>query len=302
MRASRLSGDDGERLLVQPELDGGKTCLLARVDKGVFEHRQERLGDTRMHEADLLRVADRRAARLGVYDDGEGFFQIRVLVHIHVADAGSRFDAGNGCMLDTSADEACAASRDEKVDKTGSLHDFRRAMAGGILDDVHDIRVKARRADAVFERVYDRLCRAVRLFSGAEHADVAAFEAERGRVRGDIRAALIDDGDEAQRHLLFIDFQPVWARDFIQNPSRVVGKGGRVPNPGGHGLDASGAETEPVEHDLGNCAPCLLHVLRVREKNFVCVVHEVLGHGQKQPVLVFCACTSDRGPCGFCFL
>ena len=157
VRASRLSGDDGERLLVQPELDGGKTCLLARVDKGVFEHRQERLGDTRMHEADLLRVADRGAARLGVYDDGEGFFQICVLVHIHVADAGSRFDAGNSCVLDTSADEACAASRDEKVDKTGSLHDFRRAMAGGILDDVHNIRVKARRAHAVFERIYDRL-------------------------------------------------------------------------------------------------------------------------------------------------
>ena len=255
-----------------------------------------------MHEADLLRVADRGAARLGVYDDGEGFFQIRVLVHIHVADAGSRFDAGNGCVLDACADEPCAASRDEKVDKTGSLHDFRRAMAGGILDDVHDIRVKARRAHAVFERIYDRLCRAVRLFSGAEHADVAAFEAERGRVRGDVRAALVDNGDEAQRHLLFIDFEPVRARDFIQNPSRVVGKGGRVPDPGGHGFDASGAETEPVEHDLGNCAPCLLHVLRIREKNLVCVVHEMLCHGQKQPVLIVRACASDRRPCGLCFL
>ena len=60
-------------------------------------------------------------------------------------------------MLDARANEARAASRDEKVDKTGRLHDFRRAMAGGILDDVHNIRVKARRADAVFERVYDRL-------------------------------------------------------------------------------------------------------------------------------------------------
>ena len=121
VRASRLSGDDGERLLVQPELDGGKTCLLARVDKGVFEHRQERLGDTRMHEADLLRIADRGAARLGVDDDGKGFFQIRVFVHIHVADASSRFDAGDGCVLDACADEACAASRDEKVDKTGHV-------------------------------------------------------------------------------------------------------------------------------------------------------------------------------------
>ena len=203
-----------------------------------------------MYKADLLGVADGRAARLGVYDDGEGFFQIRVLVHIHVADASSRFDAGDGCMLDASADEACAASRDEKVDKTGRFHDLRCAMAGGILDDVHNIRVKAYSTHAVFERIYDRLARPVRLFSGAEHADVAAFEAECCCVRGDIRAALIDDGDEAQRHLLFIDFEPVRARDFIQNPARVVGKGGRVPDPGGHGFDASGAETEPVEHDL----------------------------------------------------
>ena len=74
-----------------------------------------------------------------------------------MADAGAGFDAGNGCVLDARANEPGAPSWDEKIDKTGGLHDLRRAMAGRVFDDVHDVGVKARRADAVFERVHDGL-------------------------------------------------------------------------------------------------------------------------------------------------
>ena len=74
-------------------------------------------------------------------------------------------------------------------------------------------------------------------------------------------------------------------------------------------LEGKGTNAIIESVHFGESVPILLvpvifvsTVMRVREKNLVCVVHEMLCHGQKQPVLIVRACASDRGPCGLCFL
>ena len=165
--------------------------------------------------------------------------------------------------------EPRAASGDQEVHKSACFHDLRRAAAGGVFDNVHDVRIKARPFDAALERFHDGTRGAVGFLSGAEHADVAAFDAQRRSVGGDVRAALVDDGDQPQRHLLFVDVQPVWARDFLENSSRVVRKSGSVPDTGRHPLEPVGAQAQPVEHDLGDQPARLLEIVRVFIENRV---------------------------------
>ena len=73
----------------------------------------------------------------------------------------------------------------------------------------------------------------------------------------------------ATRHLLFVDVQPVWARDFLENSSRVVRKSGSVPDTGRHPLEPVGAQAQPVEHDLGDQPARLLEIVRVFIENRV---------------------------------
>ena len=58
----------------------------------------------------------------------------------------------------------------------------------------------------------------------AQDADVAALDGKRRRVGGDVRAALIDDRDQPQRHLLFIDRHTVRALHLGEDPPRVIGQ------------------------------------------------------------------------------
>ena len=132
-----------------------------------------------MNETDLLRIADGRTARLGVHNDLYRHVKVGVLVNIHMADARAGFDAGNGCIFNAGADQPRAAARDQKIDKAVRRHQRLRARMRRVLDDVDDIAVAADGFDARLERCDDGVGRTVRLLAAAQHAHIAALDAQR---------------------------------------------------------------------------------------------------------------------------
>ena len=61
--------------------------------------------------------------------------------------------------------------------------------------------------------------------SAAQHHGVAAFQAKGAGVRGDVRSALVDDADDAERSRHPFDDEAVWPSETRQHPADRVGKG-----------------------------------------------------------------------------
>ena len=259
----RRAGNDLRRGLVEPQLDGDKPRFPALVDEHGLEFRQKCLCNVAVDKADLFRVAHGRAARLRVFDDLHRHVEVGVPVDVHMADARAGLDAGNGRAFHTRADEALAAAGDQQVDKTVRRHQRLCARMRRVLDDIDDVGVAAGGFDARLERRDDGAGGAVGLLAAAQHADVAALDAKRRGVRRDVRAALIDDGDQPERHLPLGDGHAVRARELRERAAHMVGQRRGGADALGHRVDAAFAQGEAVEHHVGDHAFCHFHVLGV---------------------------------------
>ena len=107
----------------------------------------------------------------------------------------------------------------------------------------------------------------MRLLAAAQDADVPALEAERRRIRGDVRAALIDDGDQSKRHLYLLNAHPVRARKVLQHTARMSGQRGDGAHAVSHPLEPLFVQAQPVEHDLRDGAARGLQIEAVRRQN-----------------------------------
>ena len=89
--------------------------------------------------------------------------------------------------------------------------------------------------------------RAVQAFrAAAQDHRVAGLQAEAGGVGADIRAALVDHADHADRRGDALDAQPVRPRPVGQHAAERIGQRGNVVEAVGHGLDARGGQHQPV--------------------------------------------------------
>ena len=120
--------------------------------------------------------------------------------------------------------------------------------------------------------------RAVRLFSAAQNADVTAFERQHCGVRGDVRAAFVDDRHDAHRDSGLADYKSVWPSHLSQNFTDRVRKLRDLPHAVRHGGNASLCQAQTVEHDIGNDALRRVQILRVRGKNGVRILYNCIGH------------------------
>ena len=295
---SALAVDDLRRCRIQPQLDRCEALRRAVIDQRLFEHGQKPGRDRPVHKADLLGVADRGAAGFGVFDDAHGLVEVSILVHVDVADTGAGLDAGHGGIAHAGADEPRPAARDEQIYKALGLHDLRSALVAGILHDVDDVRIAARGRDALLECGHDGFGRAESLLAAAEHADVAALDGERRRVGRDVRAALINDGDQAERHLLFIDLHAVGVVDLREDAPRVIRQRHGRADAVGHSVDAIFVQIEPVEHDIRDMAACSVHVLGIAAQDDIALRLQAVRHGGQDAVFVLGGSVADAGPRG----
>ena len=296
----RRAGNDLRRGFVEPQLDGDKARFSTLVDKRGLELGEKFLCNVAVDKADLLRVADGRAARLGVFDDLYRHVEVSVPVDVHMADARAGLDAGNACIFHARADEPLAAAGDQQVDKAVRRHQYLRARMRCILNDVDNVGIAADGLNARLERRDDGVRGAIGLLAAAQHADVAALDAQRRGVRRDVRAALVDDGDQTERHLPLGDGHTIGALELRERAAHVVGQRRGLADALGHRVDAALRQGETVEHHVGDRALRRLHVLGIFAQDIFAVGLKALRHREQQPVLLLGACAADAAPGSFC--
>ena len=296
----RGAGDDGRGGGVQAQLDRDKPLLAARCRQALAELRQKLGGDFPVHQQHLLRVADRGAAGLGVFDDIEGLVLIGRLVDKDVADAGAGLDAGDLRVFGAAADEARAAPGDEQVHIAHGPHELVGARVRCILDKADEGGGKARVLEAVTDGRDDGGVGAVSLAPAAQDDGVAGFERQHRRVRGDVRAAFVDDGDHAQRYGGLLDHKPVRAHHAPEYPSLRVGKRRHLAHAPRHAFNARRCQGEPVHHHIAVAVLRALHVQAVGGKDLVLLRDEPVRDGEQGRVLsLFRRCQQRQRGFGF---
>ena len=203
-----------------------------------------------------------------------------------MADAGAGLDAGDGGVFHTGPDEARAAPGNEQVHQTLGLHELTGTVVAGVLQNIENIGVSACGGDALLQSGGDGPGAADGLTTAAQDADIAALNGQGRGIGGDIGTALVDDGHQAQRHLLFIDGHAVRALHFAEDAARVVREPGHGAKSVGHGGDAAFIQPETVQHHIGNFAPGGFHIPGVDGENVICMLPQALSHGQEQAVLI----------------
>ena len=277
----RRDAQDGCGFFVAAQADG---VLCTGAAQALLQHGQEPRRGGAVDEQDLGRIADGRAARFCVFNDIERHIKIGALVNIDMADARAGLDARHGRVLDARADKACPAARDEQVNIARGCHESGGPCVGRVLHKVHEIRRQTGPLQPAAQRGRDGGGGAVGLAPGAQHADVAGLQRERGGVRRDVRAALIDDGDDAHRHAALADAKAVRTDEFVQRPADRVRQGSNGLDAGCHALEPGLVQREAVEHDVRDFAARGLEIGGVLRQNGRCLRAQLLRHGGKGAV------------------
>ena len=210
-------------------------------------------------------AADAGAAHLGVEHDRLRHVERRGLVDIDVADAFEMREHRHPRFLLHARDQALAAARHDHVDgavEAGEHHPDRGAVAR--RHQLDRVRRQAGLREPVDDRVVDGAVGALALGAAAQDRGIAGLEAERGGVGRHVRAALIDDADDAERHAHALDRHAVRPRPALGDLADRIGEIADHLDAGGHGGDALVVEREPVEEGrVGAAALGLGHVLGI---------------------------------------
>ena len=91
-----------------------------------------------MHKADLLCIAHRGTAGLGVFNNIERHGGIGGFIHIDVADAGTGLDARNLGVFGDGTDQPCPAPGNQQIDIAYSLHKLFCALTAGVLYQIDE--------------------------------------------------------------------------------------------------------------------------------------------------------------------
>ena len=188
---------------------------------------QELVGDVRVHEQGLGRIADARPLRLGIHDDALGHGEIGGGVHIDVAVAVPVEHVGNRGVLEDHREQRRAPAGIRQ-----SMSPRSRTNSTAVSCEVSSTSTRRRPAG--------RPCRSpgasdeamTRFDSRApggtpQQGRVAGLQAQGGRVGGDVRAVLVDDPDDAERDTDALDSQPVRAHVALDDLADRIGRGPR---------------------------------------------------------------------------
>ena len=169
-------------------------------------------------------------------------------VHVRVADAFEMAHHRHARILLHARDEALAAARHDDVDEAAHVaqHDpdglailRRHHLHGRFGQAVH--------AERPSETGMDRGARARAFGAAAQDRGIAALQAKRGRVGRDVRPALVNDADHAERHAHARDLETVRTLPFGDGlPDGIVERRDRF-EPGGRRFDPLVVERQPVD-------------------------------------------------------
>ena len=203
-------------------------------------------GHARAIDENRLRgAANARAPQLRVLRDAARHLEIRTGMHVRVADAFEMAHDRHARILLHARDETFAAARHDDVDVAGHVaqHD---ADGFAILrrHHLHGRLGQAMLCQRARETRVNRSARARALGAAAQDRRVAALQAQRGGVGRDVRPALVDDADDAERHAHARNRRARSAaaiRPRLGRPDRRALRRSRAPRPSLRGASSSSA-------------------------------------------------------------
>ena len=214
--------------------------------------RQEALGDGAVDQQRLQRVADARPLGLGVDDDRRRHVEIGAGVHEDVDEALVVLEDGHARALRHPPDEILAAARDDEVEQAVQLEHHRHRFAVGDVHELDGLRRRARLFEGLGQHGRDERIGLDGLAASAQQHGVAGLHAKAGRVRGHVRAGLVDEANDAERHANAGDLQPGGTAPGLDRFTDRIGQRGDLAQPRGHGLDAGVGERETIEERAGD--------------------------------------------------
>ena len=195
-------------------------------------------------------------------------------------------------------DQALAAARHDDVD--GAIKPGEHLSDCGAIARRHQLDCRFRQsglAQTLAEGSDDGAACAQAVGAAAQDRRVAGFQGERAGVCRYVRAAFIDDADDAERHAHALDGHAVRPRPgFSDSSDRVLERRNRIDCRGDR-LDALGIECEPVEKSAGHAGGARLgDILGIGGEDARRLSPHRLCHGRERPI--FLSCWGERQSAG----
>ena len=278
--------DDGIQVFGIPVLLGrGRHARIDRRTRRIAAHRAagvEQGTDQRrkmgghaapVHQQRFRRAAHAGAPQLGVQHDVLRHLQVRLPVHIHVADALEMSDHRHARLLLHALDQIPAAARHDHVDVVRHLGEHvahRRA-----IDGRHPLDAPGRQAgdaQALLQTGVDGRIGIRALRTAAQDHAVARLQAQTAGIGRDVRPALVDDADHAERHPHALYAHAIGTRPLGEHRTDGVRQIDDLVEAPRHPFHATVVELEPVEQRRRQRAGGgLTHVTFVRGQYLVTV-------------------------------
>ena len=225
----------------------GDTHLNAFVGKDFPDFRQERFGDSLMHQECLGGIAGGIALRLGVIRHGKSHRKVRILVHIRVADAVQVFNHRNARFFFQARDEFFSAPRNENVDVLGGCNQFSDKIAVASSDDLNGVLRKTCFGKRLLHETSEHAVAIKRFFAAAQNRCISRLKSQGRGIDCHVRARFENNRNDAERHThaCYIDA----ARSvmlFGHLPDRI-GKVGNLFTPERHRFDNRRCQAESVD-------------------------------------------------------
>ena len=132
-RGEGPSAQDAQGLSVCPQLH----VMPVKQGQGLCP---EGFGDVLLHQHALHGVAHGGAGALGIVEDLRGHVQVRLAVHIDMADPLAGADDGGAGLLRHCPDQAGPAPGDQHVHIAVQVHQLICALPAGVLDQADTVR------------------------------------------------------------------------------------------------------------------------------------------------------------------
>ena len=252
------------------------------------DRRQDRGGDRTVDQQGLGRAADRHPPHLGVEHDGARLRGVGGAVDIGVAQPFEMGDDRDAALALHPLDQRRPAARHDDVDDPAHLQHQAHRLAVAGRHQLDRVFREPRRMQPLAQRGDQRARRMKAFRAAAQDRRVARFDGEPTGVGGDVRAALVDDADDPERHADARDVEPVGPGPLGEHPANRIGQRGNVLEPARHRFQPLRIEGEAV--DEGGADPGvrrLCNVLGVGGEDFAGALADRSGRRPKRPHLGF---------------
>jgi hypothetical protein len=235
---------------------------------------EEAFRDVFVDEERVHCVADAIAAGLGVVDDGDGLLDVGVAIHVNLDDGLAVSDDGHGRVLPDVIDELRAATGDDDVDEVVRFEELVDVGAVGVADDLDGLAGSAGVGECTLDELAEGGVGVPRLLAAAKDAGIATLEGEDSDVDGDVRAGLVDAGDDTKRDPAAADLEAIRERAGIEHLADGVGEAGHGARVGGDRGRLEGEAVQEVRLEA-RFSPCFKVALVCLEERFSFQLEEV---------------------------